>query len=88
MSTYLHDGVVFDLAVTYTDVTGVEWQWTGDRNAAGEPLMGATMRGSSFFQPGVLSLPDLYAWHGPLIPTPRKATASIYRQVLRQRVTR
>lgn len=84
MTTYLHDGVVFDLTVTHTDVTGVEWQWSGDWNQAGEPLMGATEQGSSIFLPPLISLPDLYLWHGPLIPTPRKATASIYRRVLRQ----
>lgn len=82
--TFTHDGIVFDLAVTYRDVTGVEWQWTGDRNTAGEPLMGATMSGGSFFQPGLLSLPDLYAYMGPLIPSPSRATAAIYRRVLIQ----
>ncbi|MFF6966210.1 phiSA1p31-related protein [Streptomyces anthocyanicus] len=84
MATYLHDGVVFDLTVTHTDVTGVEWQWSGDWNQAGEPLMGATAQGSVIFLPPLISLPDLYLWHGPLIPTPRKATANIYRRVLRQ----
>ncbi|MBZ6290331.1 phiSA1p31-related protein [Streptomyces olivaceus] len=84
MTTYLHDGVRFDLAVTHTDVTGVEWQWSGDWNDAGEPWMGATGRGSVIFLPPLVSLPDLYGWHGPLIPTPRPATAALYRRILRQ----
>ncbi|GHJ04725.1 hypothetical protein TPA0906_65900 [Streptomyces olivaceus] len=84
MTAYLHDGVRFDLAVTHTDVTGVEWQWSGDWNDAGEPWMGATGRGSVIFLPPLVSLPDLYGWHGPLIPTPRPATAALYRHVLRQ----
>lgn len=86
MPTYQHDGVVFDLTVTHTDVTGVEWQWSGDWNEQGEPLMGATENGSVIFVPPLISLPDLYLCHGPLIPTSRKATAALYRQVLQQAV--
>lgn len=86
MSTYLHDGIVFDLTVTHTDVTGVEWQWSGDYNTDGEPLMGAPERGSVILQPALVSLPDLYRWHGPLIPNPRPATAALYRWVLQQAV--
>ena len=84
MTTYLHDDVIFDLTVTHTDVTGVEWQWSGDWNQAGEPLMGAIEQGSVIFLPPLISLPDLYLWHGPLIPTPRRTIAEIYRRVLRQ----
>ncbi|MET9149984.1 phiSA1p31-related protein [Streptomyces griseoflavus] len=87
MSTYLHDGIVFDLAVTHTDVTGIEWQWSGSYNTAGEPLMGAPARGSVLLEQPLVSLPDLYAWHGPLIPTPRRATAALYRHVLQAAVT-
>ncbi|MBL3664447.1 phiSA1p31-related protein [Streptomyces sp. M2CJ-2] len=82
MSTYLHDGTVFDLGIAYADVTGIEWQWTGQHNQAGEPLMGSVPRGCSMPEGPLVSLPDLYAWHGPLIPTPRKATAAMYRQAL------
>ena len=82
MTTYLHDGIIFDLGVTYTDVTGVEWQWSGEYTEAGEPLMGAPERGSVILHPPLVSLPDLYAWHGPLIPNPRPATAAMYRHVL------
>jgi len=87
MTAYEHDGVVFDLTVTHTDVTGVEWQWSGSYNAAGEPLMGCPERGSVILHPALVSLPDLYAWHGPLIPNPRKATAALYRHVLLSAVT-
>ena len=82
MTVYVHDGTVFDLGVTHTDVTGVEWQWTGQYNEQGEPLMGAPERGSTLLEPVLYSLPDLYATHGPLIPTPRRASASLYRHVL------
>ena len=84
MSVYIHDDIVFDLGVTHTDVTGVEWSWSGDYNTAGEPLMGAPERGGVILQPALVSLPDLYAWHGPLIPNPRRATAALYRRVLQQ----
>lgn len=87
MSTYLHDGIVFDLGVTHTDVTGVEWQWSGDWNDAGEPLMGSPERGSVILRDALVSLPDLYAYHGPLIPTPRRATAALYRRVLQTAVS-
>ena len=82
MATYLHDGIVFDLDVTHTDVTGVEWQWTGEYNPAGEPLMGSVQPGGTLPEGPPVSLPDLYAYHGPLIPTPRKATADLYRRIL------
>ncbi|MFF0166731.1 phiSA1p31-related protein [Streptomyces prasinus] len=87
MNTYPHDGTDFDLTVTYTDVTGVEWQWSGQYNEAGEPLMGSRDE-YSHLDSVLYSLPDLYRWHGPLIPTPRRATAALYRRVLQQEVTR
>ncbi|GGV36602.1 hypothetical protein GCM10010293_39950 [Streptomyces griseoflavus] len=68
-------------------MTGVEWQWSGGYNAAGEPLMGAPERGSVLLRDALVSLPDLYRWHGPLIPTPRRATAALYRHVLTTAVT-
>ena len=80
--TFTHDGTTFDLTVTYLDVTGIEWEWTGDHNAAGEPLMGATRRDSPLLDALLVSLPDLYLWHGPLIPTPRKSTAAMYKDAL------
>jgi hypothetical protein len=59
MDTFLHDGTEFDLGRTYVDVVGGEWTWTGQRNGAGEPLMRS--------DDVVLSLPDVYHDHGPLI---------------------
>lgn len=64
MAIYTHDGIEFDLSLTWLDVVGVEWRWTGGFNAAGEPLM--TSGGGL---PAV-SLPDVYHDHGPLIPMP------------------
>lgn len=85
MTPYLHDGIVFDLDRTYADVTGVEWAWSGARNTDGEPLMISIPRGDhdNRFEPTV-SLPDLYRYHGPLIPMPQSTTASLYRHVLAQ----
>lgn len=77
MSTYLHDGITFDLGVPHLDVTGVEWRWTGTRTSAGEPLMQAMPDSSA-----PIPLPDVYAMHGPLIPAPRPTAAALYRQVL------
>ncbi|MEG8275717.1 phiSA1p31-related protein [Streptomyces sp. AHA2] len=77
MSTYLHDGITFDLGVPHLDVTGVEWRWIGVYTEAGEPLMQAMPGNSS-----PIPLPDVYAMHGPLIPAPRPTTAAMYRQVL------
>jgi hypothetical protein len=86
-TTYTHDGIAFDLDFTYTDVTGIEWQWTGAYTEDGEPLMGSVPNGCCKPEGPVVSLPDVYAWHGPLIPTPRKATAALYRRVLLTVVT-
>ncbi|GGT85443.1 phiSA1p31-related protein [Streptomyces coeruleorubidus] len=77
MSTYLHDGIVFDLNVPHLDVTGVEWRWIGVRTETGEPLMQAMPDSST-----PIPLPDVYAMHGPLIPAPRPTTAAMYRRVL------
>ncbi|MFC5802744.1 phiSA1p31-related protein [Streptomyces formicae] len=74
MSTFVHDGVEFDLDRTYVDVVGVEWRWTGQRNEHGEPLM--TGGGENIAVP----LPDVYHDHGPLIPV---AAARLSSYVLR-----
>lgn len=83
--TFTHDGTVFDLNVTYADVTGIEWEWTGEHNEQGEPLMGSVQHGTTLPGKPFVSLPDLYAWQGPLIPTGRPA-AAVYRRVLLQGV--
>lgn len=82
MTPYLHDGIEFDLDRTYKDVTDVEWAWTGARNADGEPLMINVPRGGHDERLPTVSLPDLYHYHGPLIPMPQPTTASTYRHIL------
>jgi hypothetical protein len=76
MTTYLHDGVSFDLALAHMDVTGVEWEWTGDRDENGAPLLVAL--GSKHPVP----LPDVYHDHGPLIPMSPRPTAAQYRAAI------
>ncbi|MGV0098129.1 phiSA1p31-related protein [Streptomyces californicus] len=80
MSTYLHDGVVFDLTISYRDVTGVEWKWSGQNMPAGEPLMREGARHGS--APTLVSLPDLYQYNGPLIPVHDRPSADQYRAAI------
>ncbi|MFD4921203.1 phiSA1p31-related protein [Streptomyces goshikiensis] len=68
MTIYLHDGVEFDLDCEFVDVTGVVWSWTGGWSAAGEPLLRSDASGPD------LPLPDVYLYHGPLIPRRRRVT--------------
>lgn len=63
-TSFTYDGTVFDLTISYADVIGVVWRWTGRRNKAGEPLMLANNDGHET----PVSLPDVYSCHGPLIP--------------------
>lgn len=77
VTPYEHDGIVFDLDRSYMDVTGVEWSWSTRRTESGEPLME-----SAAGEP-LVPLPDVYRDHGPLIPMPQRATASLYRRVLK-----
>ncbi|WP_434744595.1 phiSA1p31-related protein [Streptomyces sp. A-14] len=74
MSAYEHDGVVFDLTRCFVDVVGVEWEWRGQWNEAGEPLL---------VSPGLpdspVPLPDVYRDHGPLIPISPRPSAAQYR---------
>lgn len=64
--TFVHDGTEFDLEIAYRDVTGVEWQWSGERTPEGVPLMWECSHKSG--STSTISLPDLYQKHGPLIP--------------------
>ncbi|WP_069751666.1 phiSA1p31-related protein [Streptomyces sp. EN16] len=74
MTTYLHDGVAFDLTRSFVDVAGVEWEWHGQWTPAGEPLL---------VSPGLpespVPLPDVYRDHGPLIPLSLRPSAAQYR---------
>jgi len=66
MNVFIHDGTEFDLDIAYRDVTGVEWQWSGERTPEGVPLMWECSHKSE--SNSTISLPDLYKQHGPLIP--------------------
>lgn len=86
MTSYVHDGTVFDLDRRFVDVVGVEWRWTGQRNEAGEPLMRSFHR-TRPHPDGALPLPDVYHDHGPLIPMPDRPAAALKRAVLTGAVT-
>ncbi|MER7734155.1 phiSA1p31-related protein [Streptomyces erythrochromogenes] len=70
MTLYLHDGVEFDLDGEFVSVTGVVWSWTGEWSPAGEPMLGSDVP-----EGPDLPLPDVYHYHGPLLPRRRKTTA-------------
>lgn len=70
MTRFVHDGVEFDLDYEFVDVTGVVWSWTGDWTADGEPILGSDASGPD------LPLPDVYLYHGPLLPRRRKGTVT------------
>ncbi len=69
MTVYLHDGVEFDLDGDFVDVTGVVWSWTGGWTSGEAPILRSDASGPD------LSLPDVYHYHGPLLPRRRKSTA-------------
>lgn len=73
-TSYVHDGIEFDLDYTYVDVTGVEWEWRGSWSADGEPML---------VSPGLpessVPLPDVYRDHGPLHRISPRPTAAHYR---------
>jgi hypothetical protein len=69
VTTYLHDGIEFDLDGDFADVTGVVWSWTGRWSPAEEPMLTSDGPGPD------LPLPDVYHYHGPLIPIRRKTLA-------------
>ncbi|NUP23573.1 MAG: phiSA1p31-related protein [Streptomyces sp.] len=74
--TFTFEDVVFDLGIAYADTVGVEWEWAGAWTAAGEPLMrtlGVTT---------LVSLPDVYKKHGPLIPIHRRPSAAQFKAAI------
>jgi hypothetical protein len=77
MTTYIHDGITFDLDCGFVDVVGIEWRWSGGYSPAGEPLLVGGVGQST----GV-PLPDVYRDHGPLIPLPAAPTARLRKQVV------
>ncbi|MFD3999924.1 phiSA1p31-related protein [Streptomyces rubiginosohelvolus] len=64
--TFTFEGIEFDLEIAYRDVTGVEWQWSGERTPEGLPLMWECSHKS--LSRSTITFPDLYWEHGPLIP--------------------
>lgn len=63
MNRYMIDGARIDLDRVQCDAIGVEWEWTGTREADGVPLMQAV------YGPRTLvPLPKVHRDHGPLIP--------------------
>ncbi|WP_329309341.1 phiSA1p31-related protein [Streptomyces microflavus] len=64
--TFTLEGIEFDLEIAYRDVTGVEWQWSGERTPDGLPLMWECSHKS--LSHSTITFPDLYWKHGPLIP--------------------
>jgi hypothetical protein len=64
MNTFEIDGITFDLAYAYVDVTGIEWQWTGEATPDGQPLMRSHSEHSCCRTP--VSLLTVYLDHGPL----------------------
>ncbi|WP_031095586.1 phiSA1p31-related protein [Streptomyces sp. NRRL S-15] len=72
-NTFTFEGIEFDLSISYSDTVGVEWTWAGAWTADGEPLMrtlGVTT---------LVSLPDVYWKHGPLIPIHPRPSAAQFR---------
>ncbi|MGC5534302.1 phiSA1p31-related protein [Streptomyces sp. SR-10] len=63
---FVFEGINFDLEIAYRDVTGVEWQWSGERTPEGLPLMWECSHKS--MPHSTITFPDLYWEHGPLIP--------------------
>ncbi|MFI7890956.1 phiSA1p31-related protein [Streptomyces sp. CACIS-1.16CA] len=76
MTTFEHDGVVFDLTIPYADVFGGEWAWAGEWSGR-EPLMQPHSVHADCQTP--LAFTVLYKLHGPLIPISPRPTAAQYR---------
>jgi hypothetical protein len=70
VTPYVHDEVVFDLDCEFVDVTGVVWSWTGGWTSEREPVLASSGSGPD------LPLPDVYLYHGPLLPRRRKGTVT------------
>jgi len=74
--TFTFDGVEFDLTIAYADTVGVEWEWAKAWTAAGEPLM------RTHDVTTLVSLPDVYKQHGPLIPIHRRPSAAQFKAAI------
>ncbi|MFE7485552.1 phiSA1p31-related protein [Streptomyces sp. NPDC057552] len=78
-TTFVHEGVVFDLTIPYADVTGGEWMWTGGW-AQGEPLMRHRSDRGDCQTP--LRFTVVYWDLGPLIPISPRPTPAQYRAAI------
>ncbi|MEV5619463.1 phiSA1p31-related protein [Streptomyces bacillaris] len=75
-TTFVHEGIEFDLTLTYADTTGVEWNWTGEQ-ADGVPLMAQKEAPPGCDTPWKFT--DLYWELGPLIAISSRPTVAQYR---------
>lgn len=75
-TTFVHEGIEFDLTLTYADTTGVEWNWTGEQ-ADGVPLMAQKEAPPGCDTPWKFT--DLYWELGPLIAISPRPTVAQYR---------
>ncbi|MFL3869182.1 phiSA1p31-related protein [Streptomyces griseobrunneus] len=75
-TTFVHEGIEFDLTLTYADTTGVEWNWTGEQ-INGVPLMAQKQAPPGCDTPWKLT--DLYWELGPLIAISSRPTVAQYR---------
>ncbi|WP_329143606.1 phiSA1p31-related protein [Streptomyces sp. NBC_01456] len=69
------DGTEYDLSLTWIDVRGCPWQWTGRHGADGMPIMRSPL--------AMMPLDEVYATWAPLIPAPRRPIAADVRAALR-----
>ncbi|MGY0062759.1 phiSA1p31-related protein [Streptomyces sp. LZ34] len=77
MTTYEIDDARIDLDRVHCDAIGVEWEWTGTRDAKGAPLMQAVYGPST-----PVPLPDVHDDHGPLIPVAHCRPDALWLRVL------
>ncbi|MBH0242076.1 phiSA1p31-related protein [Streptomyces cavourensis] len=75
-TTFVHEGIEFDLTLTYADTTGVEWNWTGEQ-INGVPLMAQKEAPPGCDTPWKFT--DLYWELGPLIAISSRPTVAQYR---------
>ncbi|WP_145503206.1 phiSA1p31-related protein [Streptomyces sp. CFMR 7] len=78
-TTFVHEGIEFDLTLTYADCTGVEWVWTGEQ-VDGVPLMAQRQASHGCRAPWKLT--DLYWELGPLIAIHDRPSNADFRKAI------
>ncbi|MYR36299.1 hypothetical protein GTX14_04420 [Streptomyces sp. SID4944] len=78
-ATFVHEGIEFDLTLTYADCTGVEWVWTGEQ-VDGVPLMAQKRAPHGCRAPWKLT--DLYWELGPLIAIHDRPSNTDFRKAI------